>query len=125
MKKQGGGFSPAAMSLRLLCPIHFQAILLLFIALLHVKIHTIFVGSSTSTFSYFGGNETDHQALLAFKKQITHDPENILSSWNDSLHFCKWEGVACGHKHRRVILLDLIQRFGGFLVSIHRQPQLH
>ncbi|KAL4632600.1 hypothetical protein ACB092_04G063300, partial [Castanea dentata] len=66
--------------------------------------------SNTSTFSYFGGNETDHQALLAFKKQITHDPENILSSWNDSLHFCEWEGVTCGHKHRRVIVLDLSSR---------------
>ncbi|KAL4632598.1 hypothetical protein ACB092_04G063100 [Castanea dentata] len=98
------------MSLRLLCPIHFQAILLLFIALLHVKIPTIFAGSSTSTFSYFGGNETDHQALLAFKKQITHDPENILSSWNDSLHFCEWEGVTCGHKHRRVTVLNLRSR---------------
>ncbi|XP_075661118.1 receptor kinase-like protein Xa21 [Castanea sativa] len=110
MKKQGRGFSLAAMSLRLLCPIHFQAILLLFIALLHVKIPTIFAGSSTSTFSYFGGNETDHQALLAFKKQITHDPENILSSWNDSLHFCEWEGVTCGHKHRRVTVLALSSR---------------
>ena len=95
------------MSLRLLCPIHFQAILLLFIALLHVKIPTIFAGSSTSTFSYFGGNEMDHQALLAYKKQITHDPENILSSWNDSLHFCEWKGVTCGHKHKSVIALDL------------------
>nr|XP_023900158.1 receptor kinase-like protein Xa21 [Quercus suber] len=110
MKKQGSGFSLATMSLRLLCPIHFQAILLLFIALLHVKIPTIFAGSSTSTFSYFGGNETDHQALLAFKKQITHDPENILSSWNDSLHFCEWEGVTCGHKHKRVTVLDLSSR---------------
>ncbi|XP_050258910.1 probable LRR receptor-like serine/threonine-protein kinase At3g47570 [Quercus robur] len=110
MKKQGRGFSLAAMSLRLLCPIHFQAILLLFIALLHVKIPTIFAGSSTSTFSYFGGNETDHQALLAFKKKITHGPENILSSRNDSLHFCEWEGITCGHKHRRVIVLDMRSR---------------
>ena len=110
MKRQGRGFSLAAMSLRLLCSIHFQTILLLFIALLHVKIPTIFAVSSTSTFSYFGGNETDHQALLAFKRQITHDPENILNSWNDSLHFCEWEGVTCGHKHRRVIVLDLSSR---------------
>ena len=110
MKRQGRGFSLAAMSLRLLCPIHFQAILLLFIALLHVKIPTIFAGSSTSTFSYFGGNEMDHQALLAFKKQITHDPKNILSSWNDSPHFCEWEGVTCGRRHRRVTILDLSSR---------------
>ncbi|XP_050258911.1 receptor kinase-like protein Xa21 [Quercus robur] len=65
-------------------------------------------GIATST--YFGGNETDHQALLAFKRQITRDPENVFSSWNDSLHFCEWEGVTCGRKHRRVTVLDLSTR---------------
>uniref|UniRef100_A0A7N2RCC8 non-specific serine/threonine protein kinase n=1 Tax=Quercus lobata TaxID=97700 RepID=A0A7N2RCC8_QUELO len=63
-----------------------------------------------ATSTYFGGNETDHQALLAFKRQITRDPENVFSSWNDSLHFCEWEGVTCGRKHRRVTVLDLSTR---------------
>ncbi|XP_065636371.1 receptor kinase-like protein Xa21 [Quercus suber] len=67
---------------------------------------TIFIGTST----YFGGNETGHQALLAFKTQITHDPENVFNSWNDSLHFCEWEGVTCSRKHRRVTVLDLSTR---------------
>nr|XP_023900157.1 receptor kinase-like protein Xa21 [Quercus suber] len=66
--------------------------------------------SSIATSTYFGGNETDHQALLAFKTQITRDPENVFSSWNDSLHFCEWEGVTCGRKHRRVTVLDLQSR---------------
>ena len=96
------------MSLRLLCPIHSQAILLFFIVLLHVTILAVFAGSkSTGTSSYFGGNETDHQALMAFKTHITFDPQNIFSSWNDSIHFCEWEGVTCGHKHKRVTALDL------------------
>ena len=94
------------MSLSLLCSIHFQAILLLFVVLLHVKTLAVF-GDSTGTTSYVGGNETDHQALLAFKSKITLDPRNILSSWNDSNHFCQWEGVTCGRKHRRVTILDL------------------
>ena len=111
MIRPGRGSSFAAMSLRLLCPIHSQAneaILLFFIVLLHVTILAVIAGSkSIGTSSYFGGNETDHQALMAFKTHITFDPQNIFSSWNDSIHFCEWEGVTCGHKHKRVTVLDL------------------
>uniref|UniRef100_A0A2N9ES54 non-specific serine/threonine protein kinase n=1 Tax=Fagus sylvatica TaxID=28930 RepID=A0A2N9ES54_FAGSY len=52
----------------------------------------------------------DHQALLAFKTKITDDPTNVFRSWNDSFHFCEWEGVTCGRKHRRVTVLDLQSR---------------
>ncbi|KAL8093021.1 hypothetical protein AgCh_035051 [Apium graveolens] len=52
-------------------------------------------------------NETDHLALLAIKSRITLDPSGITTAWNDSLHFCKWVGVTCGHLHQRVILLNL------------------
>ncbi|XP_050257230.1 probable LRR receptor-like serine/threonine-protein kinase At3g47570 [Quercus robur] len=98
-----------AMNLRLLCSIQFQTILLLLVVLLHVKTLSV-SGISIATSTYFGGNETDHQALLAFKRQITRDPENVFSSWNDSFHFCEWEGVTCGRKHRRVTVLDLSTR---------------
>ncbi|KAF8020790.1 hypothetical protein BT93_G1269 [Corymbia citriodora subsp. variegata] len=53
-----------------------------------------------------GGNETDRLALLEFKARIA-DPGGVLSSWNDSSHFCEWNGVKCGHRHRRVVVLDL------------------
>ncbi|XP_050249277.1 putative receptor-like protein kinase At3g47110 [Quercus robur] len=52
-------------------------------------------------------NETDRFALLKFKESIPQDPSNILSSWNDSTHFCNWLGVKCGHRHQRVRVLDL------------------
>ncbi|KAM4102289.1 hypothetical protein ACB094_05G212900 [Castanea mollissima] len=94
------------MKMRLLCSIHFQSILLLF----HVKSTLAVLSSNTGTSSYFGGNETDYQALLAFKTKITQDPGNVLSSWNESLHFCQWEGVRCGRKHRRVTVLNLPSR---------------
>ncbi|KAM3750521.1 hypothetical protein ACB098_04G042900 [Castanea mollissima] len=97
------------MSLRLLCSIQFQTILLLLVVLPDVRTLSVF-GISIATSTYFGGNETDHQALLAFKGQIKRDPENVFSSWNDSLHFCEWEGVTCGRKHRRVTVLDLSNR---------------
>ncbi|RVW64149.1 hypothetical protein CK203_052619 [Vitis vinifera] len=44
--------------------------------------------SSTPTF----GNETDKLAFLAFKNYVVDVPNGVLSSWNDSLHFCQWGG---------------------------------
>ncbi|XP_058089372.1 probable LRR receptor-like serine/threonine-protein kinase At3g47570 [Magnolia sinica] len=53
-------------------------------------------------------NETDRLALLAFKYGISKDPLGILSSWNDSLHFCQWTGVKCSRRHhQRVTSLNL------------------
>ncbi|XP_028062263.1 putative receptor-like protein kinase At3g47110 [Camellia sinensis] len=53
------------------------------------------------------GNETDRLSLLAIKAKIVDDPLHALSPWNDSIHFCQWQGVMCGRKHQRVIALDL------------------
>ncbi|KAI8551321.1 hypothetical protein RHMOL_Rhmol06G0177200 [Rhododendron molle] len=53
------------------------------------------------------GNETDRLALLAFKAEITSDPLGTLNSWNESVHFCQWVGVTCGHRHQRVTELIL------------------
>ncbi|CAI0396745.1 unnamed protein product [Linum tenue] len=39
---------------------------------------------------------------------ITGDPLGVLSSWNDSTHFCYWYGVSCSRRHvGRVQVLDL------------------
>ncbi|CAL9002461.1 unnamed protein product [Prunus brigantina] len=53
------------------------------------------------------GNETDRLALLEVKKRITQDPLHLMSSWNDSIHFCSWVGVACNHSNERVVILNL------------------
>lgn len=43
------------------------------------------------------GNETDHLALLEFKKNIINNHQHIvLSSWNGSTLFCSWHGITCG-----------------------------
>uniref|UniRef100_A0A2C9VKX4 non-specific serine/threonine protein kinase n=1 Tax=Manihot esculenta TaxID=3983 RepID=A0A2C9VKX4_MANES len=52
-------------------------------------------------------NKTDDEALLAFKSKISQDPRGVLNLWNDSLHFCKWPGVTCGRRHRRVTMISL------------------
>ncbi|KAM6575423.1 hypothetical protein CsatA_023750 [Cannabis sativa] len=53
------------------------------------------------------GNETDRFALLKFKESVSDDPYAVLRSWNDSTHFCTWNGVKCGHKHQRITSLNL------------------
>ncbi|XP_057997997.1 LRR receptor-like serine/threonine-protein kinase EFR [Hevea brasiliensis] len=53
------------------------------------------------------GNEIDRLAPLEFKARISNDPNGIFSSWNHSVHYCKWEGVTCGRKHQRVTSLNL------------------
>ncbi|XP_039004320.1 LRR receptor-like serine/threonine-protein kinase EFR [Hibiscus syriacus] len=40
------------------------------------------------------GNETDQQDLLQFKSKIIGDQLRSLESWNSSIHFCQWRGVA-------------------------------
>ncbi|XP_022543162.1 putative receptor-like protein kinase At3g47110 isoform X2 [Brassica napus] len=51
--------------------------------------------------------ETDKQALLEFKSQVSETSRVVLDSWNDSLPLCMWTGVRCGSKHRRVTGVDL------------------
>ncbi|KNA23015.1 hypothetical protein SOVF_028330 isoform A [Spinacia oleracea] len=50
-------------------------------------------------------NGTDRESLLEIKAKITDDPLGILSSWNDTIHFCEWHGVIC--QSQRVTSLNL------------------
>ncbi|XP_028108658.1 putative receptor-like protein kinase At3g47110 [Camellia sinensis] len=53
-------------------------------------------------------NETDRSALIAFKSAIDQDPFGSLISWNDSVHYCDWNGILCSHRHpNRVVKLRL------------------
>ncbi|CAL4891129.1 unnamed protein product [Urochloa decumbens] len=60
------------------------------------------------TCSFTSGNETDRLSLLDFKKAIVLDSQQALISWNESTHYCHWEGVLCtANTPPRVISLDL------------------
>ncbi|KQK03912.1 probable LRR receptor-like serine/threonine-protein kinase At3g47570 [Brachypodium distachyon] len=64
----------------------------------------------TCSVSDVSGNETDRAALLAFKHAVSGGPAGPLSSWNDSLPFCRWRGVSCLPRHAhagRVTTLSL------------------
>ncbi|GLT86249.1 hypothetical protein SLE2022_044010 [Rubroshorea leprosula] len=81
----------------------YQALLLLLFQILSSQSRT----NATPTFT---GNATDHLALIAFKSNISNDPQGILKSWNDSIHFCWWAGITCSHRRHRVTILDLSSR---------------
>ncbi|KAM2969691.1 hypothetical protein FF2_016758 [Malus domestica] len=74
-----------------------------------LAVRLIFVYTILNAFiCYLEGNERDRLALLAIKAQIKQDPHQVLSSWNESVHFCKWYGVTCSPRHReRVTVLNL------------------
>ncbi|KAH6776637.1 hypothetical protein C2S52_014198 [Perilla frutescens var. hirtella] len=57
-----------------------------------------------STPSSRSNNETDFEALLAFKKAIRNDPLGALSSWNETTHFCRWNGVGCSKRHQNRVV---------------------
>ncbi|GAU36649.1 hypothetical protein TSUD_213030 [Trifolium subterraneum] len=68
------------------------------------------------TFALSLSSETDKLALLALKEKLTNGVQDSLPSWNESLHFCEWPGVTCGHRHMRVTVLHLEnQTWGGTL----------
>nr|CAB3452337.1 unnamed protein product [Digitaria exilis] len=51
--------------------------------------------------------EGDERALVAFKTMISHH-SGVLTSWNQSISYCSWDGVTCGKKHPwRVVALKL------------------
>ncbi|KAM0833183.1 hypothetical protein ACQ4PT_064424 [Festuca glaucescens] len=57
------------------------------------------------------GNDTDLASLVDFKRAISNDPMEALSSWNTTVHFCLWEGVACSTtRPGRVVTLSLTGR---------------
>jgi hypothetical protein len=87
--------------------LHFNWILLIFF-------HGILLLKSARILSF--ADETDRLGLLDFKKRISEDPLQIMSSWNDSTHFCNWFGVTCSPSNKRVVVLNLeAQRLAGYI----------
>ncbi|XP_031286481.1 probable LRR receptor-like serine/threonine-protein kinase At3g47570 [Pistacia vera] len=68
---------------------------------------TLLMQVTTFVSSRLAQQETDRVSLQAFKSKIIHDPQGVLNSWNDSRHFCEWEGITCGRRHQRVTVLSL------------------
>ncbi|KAJ8617362.1 hypothetical protein MRB53_013548 [Persea americana] len=85
-------------------PMSDNCVILFWLLLLLTSINLICFAESVALLK----NESDHLALLAFKDGISDDPKGVLSSWNNSLHFCMWDGVTCSRRHpQRVVALNL------------------
>lgn len=68
-----------------------------------VVLHALVLSCQASKFN----NETDKQALVEFESHLSENSRVVLASWNESFAVCKWTGVTCGQKHKRVTGLDL------------------
>ncbi|XP_078153826.1 receptor kinase-like protein Xa21 [Carex rostrata] len=67
-----------------------------------LTIHLLLSLLTLSTFSLDAivtNSKTDQSALLSFKSQIQDDTFGVLSSWNESLYHCEWQGIMCGRHH--------------------------
>ncbi|XP_050112720.1 putative receptor-like protein kinase At3g47110 isoform X2 [Malus sylvestris] len=87
-----------------------MGVLVLKLILIYLLFSAVFVCCRSSLQSGLEGNATDRLALLAIKAQIKQDLHNykVMSSWNESTHFCMWHGVTCSRRHRqRITTLDL------------------
>ncbi|CAN6568465.1 unnamed protein product [Malus baccata var. baccata] len=78
-----------------------------------------FVLNSCLSLALARSNGTDKLALLEFKARITTDPFGVMSSWNETIHFCQWHGVTCGHRHERITMLTLRSLKLGGSISPH------
>ncbi|XP_045829494.1 probable LRR receptor-like serine/threonine-protein kinase At3g47570 isoform X1 [Trifolium pratense] len=83
---------------------------------LYFNFHMLVYCIPLATVALSLSSKTDKLALLALKEKLTNGAPDSLPSWNESLHFCDWEGVTCGRRHMRVSVLHLEnQTFGGTL----------
>ncbi|GKU87789.1 hypothetical protein SLEP1_g2130 [Rubroshorea leprosula] len=87
---------------------HLQSSSIILIIVYMCMGHHLGVQETTLASALQLNNQTDKLALLALKDRILEDPLMVMSSWNETLHFCEWRGVSCSRQHEgRVITLNL------------------
>ncbi|XP_052142843.1 probable LRR receptor-like serine/threonine-protein kinase At3g47570 [Oryza glaberrima] len=83
-----------------------------------IPLLVVFIFSSSLPLAISDDTDTDREALLCFKSQIS-DPNGALSSWtNTSLNFCSWQGVSCNstQPQLRVMALNVSSKGLGGLI---------
>ncbi|XP_060171519.1 receptor-like protein EIX2 [Lycium barbarum] len=84
--------------------------IILFFQLLYFTCIDYHFVSSSGTSSVSTCTETEKNALLKLKENLT-DPSDRLSSWVDDRECCQWLGVSCDNKSGNVIKIDLGNKF--------------
>ncbi|XP_039138821.1 putative receptor-like protein kinase At3g47110 [Dioscorea cayenensis subsp. rotundata] len=77
-----------------------QAKLLPLAIILFHHLNSLVQYEAASTWGY----NTDHHALMEFKNGVAATGDHlatVLSSWNDTIHFCDWQGITCNQNSRR------------------------
>ncbi|GJN35310.1 hypothetical protein PR202_gb24065 [Eleusine coracana subsp. coracana] len=85
------------------------------LVLLPVICTTIFLTGAAIQLQHPDGKScipAERDALLSFKKGITSDPANRLSSWHGQ-DCCRWSGVRCSNETGHVLKLHLRNQYRG------------
>ncbi|KAL9686969.1 hypothetical protein QQ045_031365 [Rhodiola kirilowii] len=82
---------------------------------LFIILSAISAAAGSDSFSSKEKNEQDRISLLALREEFiaggtSSDDSTVLNSWNASTHFCQWQGITCGKRHKRVIAMQLVQQ---------------
>ncbi|KAM3338607.1 hypothetical protein P3S68_030693 [Capsicum galapagoense] len=75
---------------------HIFLLILLFL----IQYYSVFISAASS-------NETDLQALLAFKNLVASHCHFLTNNWTENTSFCSWFGVTCSSKRQTVVPLSL------------------
>uniref|UniRef100_A0A0E0G2R3 Receptor kinase-like protein Xa21 n=1 Tax=Oryza nivara TaxID=4536 RepID=A0A0E0G2R3_ORYNI len=72
-----------------------------------IPLLAIFIISCSLPLAISDDTDTDREALLCFKSQIS-DPNGALSSWtNTTQNFCNWQGVSCNNTQTQLRVMAL------------------
>uniref|UniRef100_A0A0E0JX88 non-specific serine/threonine protein kinase n=1 Tax=Oryza punctata TaxID=4537 RepID=A0A0E0JX88_ORYPU len=72
-----------------------------------IPLLAVFIISCSLPLAISDDTDTDREALLCFKSQIS-DPNGSLSSWsNTSQNFCNWQGVSCNKTQTQLRVMAL------------------
>nr|XP_025879147.1 probable LRR receptor-like serine/threonine-protein kinase At3g47570 [Oryza sativa Japonica Group] len=72
-----------------------------------IPLLAVFIISCSLPLAISDDTDTDREALLCFKSQIS-DPNGSLSSWsNTSQNFCNWQGVSCNNTQTQLRVMAL------------------
>ncbi|XP_006647067.2 probable LRR receptor-like serine/threonine-protein kinase At3g47570 [Oryza brachyantha] len=73
----------------------------------HIQFLAVFIFSCSLPLAISDDTDTDREALLCFKSQIS-DSSGALSSWtNTSQNFCNWQGVSCNNTQTQLRVMAL------------------
>jgi hypothetical protein len=91
----------------------------MFPVILLLIMHQLLLESTSGEHTLTVRNETDLEALLAFKAGLSPQSDD-LASWEISTDLCRWAGVICSHKHKAIHSGGFMEGFMILIIMTHQ-----